>query len=878
MQKLSRFLVATALIFTNIIFFIPENVHAGANDFYFKKFDVNYHLTKKDDNTSKMSVEETLVAEFPNYNQNHGIERKIPFLNQADTNLTMDDISKLNITVTRNGQSEPYTVKAYDDNYFLVRIGNPDEYVHGENTYVLKYEFVRVITKFDSSDYFAAPYQELYWNANGNYWAQRFDEVNVNLTMDDAIYQSIMRGRETSESANYKNKNLIHKNNETKEKLAAWCYVGRYKSNEQNRCKISDIKNGINFNAKNLAASEGLTFVTNFNKDTFVVPKNDYINKEKYKNVKVDYYFEKDENGQAQVKVVENFDGLYPTADKVSTIGRTVSILNSSKNRYIGTTTKDERSNLLNAELKIDSKRAYADQKLNLEKGYIFISGSAQKPGKDKYLHGEHNVVLSYRLHDVVDNFANDQKFIFEPLYGFAPEIEKMTVTIHLTDELKSQLEDQEYNSTSKYTVKNDGNNIIFTFAPTNKVVALSKLNISFKKGTFNVPEPNKNYVAYHAFIATIILAGLILFIFYLKTIKALKNKTNYLKGRPVAPEYQPPKGLSVGQAAKIYMKPTKNPRVATLLELIVNKKLQLICDKKHKFGKSEWSCVILDLDGLTKEQEDLLKILNRGKAVTLNEKIELKRHAYSKALNEAFLDYNKHINADLESNKYLEPKKPVSPRKSLRSILFSILAVIFTPFIIVRIVKIYTFITKYTPYSVNEGVYLWPFTILIWIATLTLIPIVSSIAAKYQTRTEKALDIVRYLEGLKLYIKMAEKDRIAFLQSVKNVKINEEGIVKLNEKLLPYAAIFGLEKSWLKELSKYYELHDDARPDWYDYNILQSYSNLHFIISAATSQPIDTSSSSGSYGSSFGSSSSSGGGGGGFSGGGGGGGGGGGW
>ena len=41
---------------------------------------------------------------------------------------------------------------------------------------------------------------------------------------------------------------------------------------------------------KNLAASEGLTFVTNFNKDTFVVPKNDYINIEKYKNVKESYH------------------------------------------------------------------------------------------------------------------------------------------------------------------------------------------------------------------------------------------------------------------------------------------------------------------------------------------------------------------------------------------------------------------------------------------------------------------------------------------------------------------------------------------------------------------------------------------------------------
>ena len=56
-----------------------------------------------------MNVEETLVAVFPDYNQNHGIERIIPFLNQNDTNLTMESASSLHISVTRNGEPEDYT-------------------------------------------------------------------------------------------------------------------------------------------------------------------------------------------------------------------------------------------------------------------------------------------------------------------------------------------------------------------------------------------------------------------------------------------------------------------------------------------------------------------------------------------------------------------------------------------------------------------------------------------------------------------------------------------------------------------------------------------------------------------------------------------------
>lgn len=62
----------------------------------------------------------------------------------------------------------------------------------------------------------------------------------------------------------------------------------------------------------------------------------------------------------------------------------------------------------------------------------------------------------------------------------------------------------------------------------------------------------------------------------------------------------------------------------------------------------------------------------------------------------------------------------------------------------------------------------------------------------------------------------MAEADRLAFLQSVKSADTSHAGVVKLYEKLLPYAALFGLEKSWLDELSRYYEFDDVSTPTWY--------------------------------------------------------------
>ncbi len=94
--------------------------------------------------------------------------------------------------------------------------------------------------------------------------------------------------------------------------------------------------------------------------------------------------------------------------------------------------------------------------------------------------------------------------------------------------------------------------------------------------------------------------------------------------------------------------------------------------------------------------------------------------------------------------------------------------------------------------------------------------------------------------------------------------------LVKLYERVLPYAVLFGQEKQWNKQLGKYYE-NTNTQPDWY------SGSNGAIFNAAMFSSAMSSFATTASY-SSPSSSSSGGSSGGGFSGGGGGGGGGGGW
>ena len=147
----------------------------------------------------------------------------------------------------------------------------------------------------------------------------------------------------------------------------------------------------------------------------------------------------------------------------------------------------------------------------------------------------------------------------------------------------------------------------------------------------------------------------------------------------------------------------------------------------------------------------------------------------------------------------------------------------------------------------------------------------------KYAMRTMKGLEASRYMDGLKLYIKMAEAERMKMLQSVEGADMSPEGVVHLYEKLLPYAAVFGLEKSWLKEMEKYYKVAEVEDSAWGRNDL--SMSDVLIMSNLATryaNQSVSFGSSgSGIAGGGSFSSGFSGGGGGGFSGGGGGGGGG---
>ncbi len=132
---------------------------------------------------------------------------------------------------------------------------------------------------------------------------------------------------------------------------------------------------------------------------------------------------------------------------------------------------------------------------------------------------------------------------------------------------------------------------------------------------------------------------------------------------------------------------------------------------------------------------------------------------------------------------------------------------------------------------------------------------------------TAAGAELRDHLRGMHLYIKVAEQDRLRVLQSPEGalrtpVHVDDpREMLKLNERMLPYAVLFNLEKDWAEQLAVQYE---DGRPDWYVSN--QPFNAAIFAagVSGLSTSASTVTASSTSGGSSGGGSSGGGGGGGG--------------
>lgn len=610
-----------------------------------------------------------------------------------------------------------------------------------------------------------------------------------------------------------------------------------------------------------------------------------------FRSFDADYYLEKDPEGKSTLRVVEEITAVFPTDSEEHGITRTlpftgVEDLADDKTLAITATRNGKPENI--ARIIID------DDNFELRIGDANRTVSGTQVYRLEYTY--RNVITTEKTHQELYWNTNGT--------GWSKPFLELNARVHFGEGL-SKAYTGDYacyvgrygsSSQSRCSVAKISNGLEFSAEQLNAHENLT-FAIAFKSQTFK-DDAAEGYTldtkvyADNRLTAMVIVAGALGLVLVSLGLIARHNvnaKREFYKAYFIKPEYTPPAGFSVAEMSENYIgKAYGNKQVATLLTLAVNHKIELIkTETDGLFGKKvpAWK-VRVKSNEMTKQQLIVLKILSGSNtSIHVGQEIDIKTHTATSSLIQLGRDFEENIRSRLEEKGLFEPAQQKSKAKSTEPTAspakpqrkFSgILSICVAAWIIGWIAAlIFAFDEDALPnYVVLPNALLFgPLLALIIIGVAIFLITVISKTSRFESRTEKGLEYSHYLDGLKLYMKMAEADRLKMLQSVEGADTTPTGIVKLYEKLLPYAVIFQLEKSWLDELSHYYEQPDVVAPAWYigvGAFSARDFASAMTQMSSAASSTITSSSSSSSSGGGVG--------GGGFSGGGGGGGGGGTW
>ncbi|MFP7761351.1 DUF2207 domain-containing protein [Marisediminicola sp. LYQ85] len=153
-----------------------SSLRADVDDFTFSSFDAVYELSADDEGRSQLRVTETIVAEFPDFDQNRGIFRVIP--DRYDGHPI--DLEIVSVT---DESGEPREVESEDGGEVTIA---GDDFVRGQQTYVITWE-ARNVTRFADD----TGVDEFYWDVNGVDWAQPFDSVSATVVVDPELVDSL---------------------------------------------------------------------------------------------------------------------------------------------------------------------------------------------------------------------------------------------------------------------------------------------------------------------------------------------------------------------------------------------------------------------------------------------------------------------------------------------------------------------------------------------------------------------------------------------------------------------------------------------------------------------------------------------------------------
>ena len=469
----------------------------------------------------------------------------------------------------------------------------------------------------------------------------------------------------------------------------------------------------------------------------------------------------------------------------------------------------------------------------------------------DRTVTGPQEYTISYTLHNVI-SFYPDHDELFWDVNGdqWQQSFQAVSVTLHLPPELKQSRPPLCFTGSFGGTERNcviNGSGDTVQASTTAPLAARQTLTYvtGFQTGYF---QPAKWYETLGEHTGTILKVLLPIIVIGGGSVLLWRRYGRDPKGSGIiVPQYDAPDGLkplAVGTLADF--KADNRDITATLIDLAIRGYIKIIEAKQAKALRKDklsyrLQLVNTDFSALDPSETKLMNGLfadpTAGAEVDISA-LKNKLYTTSKGI-------SKDVTKSLTDGGYFRGN-PASAGSGMIVALIALGIIVFY----------------------GGGFLGWPLAVGLIIGGL----IAGLCAMSMAARTAKGVAAREHILGLKMYLEVAEKDRLNKLQApdAKYSANSAEPVktVDLFEKLLPYAMVLGVEKQWSKQFESLYT----SPPDWYSgnwttFNAYYLATSLNDGIGSAVNTAFTAPSSSGGSGFS-----------GGFSGGGGGGGGGGGW
>lgn len=563
------------------------------------------------------------------------------------------------------------------------------------------------------------------------------------------------------------------------------------------------------------------------------------VNDFSFTDFHADYYLNRDSSGHSTLRTVEQLSALFPDYDQNHGIERAIPY------KYDGHKTGLNIQSVTKPDGSAWPFTTYRSGDFT-----VVRIGSA-----DTYVHGPQIYKLTYTQQDVTKYFAstNDDEFYWDTNgTGWSQSFSAVSASVHVPKTLSSALNGKqacyqgyqggdESCDITKDTAA-DGS-VVFQVAATRTLYPGENVTfaIGFAPNTFAKYTPSIVDRILSVLILVFVLSifitgpiGVVLLIWF--TIRRSRKKYRKSELGTIVPEYLPPKDTSVLVASKVLSELKGGVQSAQIIDLAVRHYLKIYqTTEKGLFRAAQYELeIVKPLDDLLPEERKLLETLFGGET-----RFAMKKLKNNTGLYIALASQDRRLTKSLVREQY----------------------------------EIYEYDERGSKWFRRVGVGTLVFSILTLSPLCFVAAVMAFIYAHKATRlSDKGLALERYLYGLRDYIKLAEAERLRALQSPEGAEkvgeavdgANTAQLIKLYERVLPYAVLFGQEKEWNKVLGQYYQ-STNTQPNWY--------SGSNMFSAASFTAAMSSFSSAASY-----SSSSGGSGGGGSSGGGGGGGGGGGW